>query len=54
MDDLITNKEHTQVKWFKYLDSLVNKSNSIEEDINKRIVMGNKAFHANAALFKGK
>jgi hypothetical protein len=54
MDDLITNEEHIQVKSFKYLDSLVNKDNSIEEEINKRIVMGNKTLHANAALFKSK
>jgi hypothetical protein len=30
----------------------VNKDNSIEEEIKERIVMGNKAFQANTALFK--
>jgi hypothetical protein len=34
------------------ISSLVNKDNSIEVEIKGRIVMGNKAHHANAALFK--
>jgi hypothetical protein len=33
---------------------MVNRENSIEEEIKERIVMGNKAFHANAAYFKSK
>jgi hypothetical protein len=32
----------------------VHKANSIEEEIKEIIVMGNKAFHATAALFKSK
>jgi hypothetical protein len=32
----------------------VNKDNSIEEEIKGRIVIGNKAFNANVALFKSK
>jgi hypothetical protein len=32
----------------------LNKENSVEEEIEEGIVMGNKAFHANSALFKNK
>jgi hypothetical protein len=32
----------------------VNRENSTEEDIKGGIVMGNKAFHANATLFKSR
>jgi hypothetical protein len=36
MDGLIINEEHIQqVKYFKYLGSLVNKDNSIEEEIKR-------------------
>jgi predicted DNA-binding protein YlxM (UPF0122 family) len=55
MDGLIINEDHIQqVKSFKYLGSLMNKDNSIEEEIKERIVIGNKALHANIALLKSK
>jgi hypothetical protein len=43
-----------QVTSFKYLGSIVNGNNSIEEEIKERIILGNKAFYANQALFKSK
>ena len=43
-----------QVKSFKYLGSVVNGNNSIEEEIKGRISLGNKAFYANQDLFKSK
>ena len=43
-----------QVKSFKYLGSIVNGNNSIEEEIKGRIFLGNKAFYANQDLFKSK
>jgi hypothetical protein len=42
------------VKSFKYLGSVVNGNNSIEEEIKERIILGNKTFYANQALFKSK
>jgi hypothetical protein len=55
MDDIIINEEHIQqVESFEYLGSLASKDNSSDEEIKERTVMGNKAFHANAALFKSK
>jgi hypothetical protein len=43
-----------QVKSFKYLGSIVNGNNSIEEEIKEIIILGNKAYYANQALFKSK
>jgi len=43
-----------QVKSFKYLESIVNRNNSIEEEIKGRISLGNKAFYANQDLLKSK
>jgi hypothetical protein len=43
-----------QVKSFKYLGSIVNGNNSIEEEIKERIILGNKAYYANQALLKSK
>jgi len=43
-----------EVKSFKYLGSIVNGNNSIEEEIKGRISLGNKAFYANQDLFKSK
>ena len=43
-----------QVKSFKYLGSIVNGNNSVEEEIKGRISLGNKAFYANQDLFKSK
>jgi len=42
------------VKSFKYLGSIVNGNNSIEEEIKGRISIGNEAFYANQDLFKSK
>jgi hypothetical protein len=43
-----------QVKSFRYLGSIVNGNNSIEEEIKGRISLRNKAFYANQHLFKSK
>jgi hypothetical protein len=43
-----------QVKSFKYLGSIVNGNNTIEEEIKGRISFGNKAFYGNQDLFKSK
>jgi hypothetical protein len=61
-----TNKQHktvgidiiqthlAQVNSFKYLGSIVNGNNSIEEEIKERISLGNREFYANQDLFKSK
>jgi hypothetical protein len=55
MDDInINSTQQEQVKSFKYLGSIVNGNNSIEEEIKERIILGNKAYYANQALFKSK
>jgi hypothetical protein len=41
-----------QVKSFKYIGLIVNGNNSIEEEIKERIILGNKSYYANQALFK--
>jgi hypothetical protein len=43
-----------QVESFKYLGSIVNGNNSVEEEIKGRIFQGYKAFYANQDLFKSK
>jgi hypothetical protein len=43
-----------QIKSHKYLGSNVNSNNSMEEEIKKRIVLGNKAYYVNQSLFKSK
>jgi hypothetical protein len=43
-----------QVESFKYLGSIVNGNNSIEEKIKERIILGNKAYYGNQVLFKSK
>jgi len=43
-----------QVRSFRYLGTIVNGNNTLEEEIRERIVKGNKAFYANRALFKSK
>jgi hypothetical protein len=48
----IENKEFEQVKSFKYLRSTVNTDNTIEEEIKKRIALGNKAFFVNKKMFQ--
>jgi hypothetical protein len=39
---------------FKYIVSTVDGNNLIEEEIKERIILGNKAYYANQALFKRK
>ena len=43
-----------QVRSFRYLGTIVNGNNTLEEEIRERIVKGNKAFYANRALFESK
>ena len=50
----ITQTHLEQVKSFKYLGSAVNGNNSIEEEIKRRISLGNKAFCANQDLLTSK
>jgi hypothetical protein len=40
------------VSHYKYLGSLVNPDNTIEQEIKERIATGNKAFTAHLTLFK--
>ena len=42
------------MKSFKYLGSVVNGNNLIEEEIKERISLGNRAYYANQVLFKSK
>ena len=50
----ITQTHLEQVKSFKYLGSIVNGNNSIQEEIKGRISLGNKEFYANQDPFKSK
>jgi hypothetical protein len=43
-----------QVQSYKYLGSTVNSDNSIEEGIQYRITLGNKAYYANQCFFKSR
>jgi hypothetical protein len=43
-----------QVQSYKYLGSVVNSDNSIEEEMQHRITLGNKAYYANQFLFKSR
>jgi len=43
-----------QVQSYKYLGSTANSDNSIEEQIQYRITLGNKAYYANQFLFKSR
>jgi len=43
-----------QVQSYKYLGSTVNSDNSIEEEIQNSITLGNKAYYANQFLFKSR
>jgi hypothetical protein len=53
MDNININSIHLErVKSFKCLRSIVNRNNSIEEEIEERTVLGNEAYYANQALFK--
>jgi hypothetical protein len=48
----IDSKYLEQVKFYKYLVSVVIGNNSIEEEITERIALGRKAHHANQKIFK--
>jgi hypothetical protein len=50
----IGNLEIGQVRSFKYLGTIVNENNSIEEEIKERIALGNKAYYSNKRLFQNK
>ena len=50
----IENKEIEQVRSFKYLESTVNTDHKIEEEMNERITLRNKAFFANKQIFQSK
>ena len=50
----INNMKFQQVSNFQYLGSIVNSNNTIEEEVKKRIIQGNKAYYANLSLFKSK
>jgi hypothetical protein len=43
-----------QVRSFRYLGTVVNGNNALEEEIRERPVEGNRAFYPNRALFKSK
>jgi len=48
----INNLHMEQVQKYKYLGSIINESNSIEEEIKERIALGIKAYYANKRFFK--
>jgi flagellar biosynthesis chaperone FliJ len=51
-ENLNINNLHTeQVQRYKYLGSIINESNSIEEEIKERIALGIKAYYANQKFF---
>ena len=51
----ISGKEQfEQVNSFKYLGSMANTDNSIEEEIKERTASGNRAYHAHKKLFTSK
>ena len=43
-----------EVQSYKYFGSTVNSDNSVEEEIQNRITLGNKAYYANQFLFKSR
>ena len=47
-------EQFEQVNSFKYLGTVVNTDNSIEEEIKERIAAGNRAFHVHKKLFTSK
>jgi hypothetical protein len=50
----IENKEIEQVKVFKYLGSIINTDNTMEEEIKARITSGNKVYFANKKMFQSR
>jgi len=54
-ENLNINSLHIeQVQQYKYVGSIINDSNSIEEKIKERIALGIKAYYANQKFFKGR
>jgi hypothetical protein len=43
-----------QIHSYKYLESIINRDNSIEEEIREIIMPGNKAYYANRSILKSK
>jgi hypothetical protein len=43
-----------QVKQYKYLGSIINDTNSIEEEVKERIALGIKEYYANLKFFKSR
>jgi len=43
-----------QVKQYKYLGSIINDTNSIQEEVKERIALGIKAYYANLKFFKSR
>jgi hypothetical protein len=53
LDELQINLMYLeQVQSYKHLGSTVNSDNSIEEEIQHRITLGNKAYYANQLSLK--
>jgi hypothetical protein len=50
----IKNKELEHVKFFKYVGSIANTDNSMEEEIKERIALGNKVYFANKKMFQSR
>jgi hypothetical protein len=47
-------EQFKQVNTFKYLGTMMNTNNSIEEEIKERIAAGNRAYHVHKKLFTSK
>jgi len=47
-------EQFEKVNSFKYLGTMVNTDNSIEEEIQERIAAGNRAYHVHKKLFSSK
>jgi hypothetical protein len=55
LDELqITSMSLEEVQSYKYLGSTVNSDNSIEKEIQHRIILGNKAHFANQFIFNSR
>jgi hypothetical protein len=50
----IENKKLEQVKSLKYLWSIINTDNTMEEEIKERIALGNKVYFANKKMFQSR
>jgi hypothetical protein len=48
----VANMQIDQVRSFSYLGTIVNRNNTLEEEVRERIAKGNKVFYANKTLFK--